>query len=78
MRTVFEGQTSLRRTTVLQVRGERSRVVVTYLLWQIIVHSPISHPSIPGIYHSPFPGQKEHRSEIESSDRRLRDTDETF
>ncbi len=58
------------------MRGENSGISLTDLLRQMIVQPPISHPSVPEIYHSPFSGQHEHRPEIENSDRRLRDTDD--
>ena len=35
----------------------------------------LAPPSIPGIYRNPFPGRKNDLPWIESSDRRLRDTE---
>jgi hypothetical protein len=38
-------------------------------------NGPISPPSIPGIYRNPLPGKNNNVPWIESSDRRLRDTE---
>ena len=41
-------------------------------------NGPISPPSIPGIYRNPFPGKNNDVPWIESSDRRLRNTETLF